>query len=93
MPVYIEYQFNKWVMGNLESKEKEDIEKIFQPYKNTGMVIVTSFSLGKYSYSDFSNDFIQFSKINIKNLLSSYGKIVSFFVTNSNYMTTLIVND
>lgn len=99
LPVYIGYQFNKWVSGALDGEGIKEIESIF-PHKGPGVVIVTSFAKSR-SFSDNSNACIeevdrvlQYGEYLMKETLNTFGECVSFYVEGyTDVMATVLSTD
>lgn len=91
LPVYIEHQLNKWITGNLNAKELDEITSIF-PFKGPGTVIITSFSKHKHFSESMDSDFIQYAKSSMKEALSTIGHTTSFYLESEiNLMVTVLI--
>lgn len=94
LPVYLEHQLNKWIKGNLNKSELEEIEKIF-PYKGNGAVIVSEIYRNDSSILNYSNEEIDEIKMNIKywmkEVIKPLGHSITFFLSEkTNNMVTII---
>jgi len=78
LPVYIERQMNKWIVGKLNEDELNEILSIF-PHNKYGAVLIISF--GKYTNhrnTDISAEITQYIKHGIKEALKDICHTFSF---------------
>lgn len=78
LPVYLEDILNKWVYGQIRSEEKNEIASII-PYKEFGLILITSFYKTHGSEEIINSEFIQYVKFSMKESLSFLGHSISFF--------------
>ena len=90
LPVYLERQLNKWVQGNTNKNERDEIESIFQD-KEFGTVMITALSLGQVPQQEIRDTILQYAKFSIKETLDPIGHSISFLLENEKDMIATVL--
>lgn len=91
MEVYLEWEFNRWIKGELNEEKLEGIKKYIRENEE-GWVIVTKISDKQIDNNIGENEAV-LSKIKymINEMVMSYGEAVSFYLSeDKNILTTVI---
>lgn len=93
MSIYTQTKLNKWLDGDLDEHERDEIECCF-PYKGRGCIILCFIEDYKEQIINCTTDEIQEIMINVKywlnDLIKPYGNFISFYIQGDNVNIKLV---
>lgn len=93
LPVYLDYQLNRWITGRTNGEEVREIRSIF-PYQTYGLVLITAFKKPQAFLEDLNLEFVQYAKFSMKETLNTFGHSISFLPeSDKRQIVTVVVSN